>query len=361
MTSSSHTTLLEHAAVKRDAARDREPSDRALVRTRRERFPRAFAWALGICLSLTGATWLTAFALLQHKSRTLLVLGDSVFAGYRQEPGVRFQDWLQRYVGSEWSVVNFAEPSAQTGDFYLRLMEAELLGVKPDLVVIGLAPQKLIPDSVGALRLNEDGANLSWLPLDREGYRYYQTLDDHLKRIAVTRKLGLVAGFYDGLRRLSLEYLEWPSQRRRRARASESERSEWIRTHTQELEERWVHAQDTQLSTSNRTQDFTFLIEALRARHIRVVVVMPPALHPRALRMLSGSALHNLNDVYQQTLEFCAQLGVPVLDFNAPDTRRSFVSAEWDDLNHLRAPACFQRMARAVYDFIQAQYPASRA
>jgi hypothetical protein len=292
----------------------------------------------------------------------MLVLGDSIFAGYRQEPGMRFQDWLQRDFGRDWSVVNFAEPSAQTGDFYLRLAQAELLGVKPDIVVIGLAPHKLVPDAPGAMRLNEDGANLSWLPLDAEGYRYYQTLDDHLKRITVIRKAGLLFGFYDGLRALSLEYLEWPLQRKRRAQASEGARSAWIQRHTRELEERWHDAQDTtQVEGSDRARDFAFLIEALRARNVPVVVVMPPALHPVALGALSPSALQHMSSVYEQTQELCARLAVPVLDFNAPARRQSFVSAEWDDLNHLRSPACWKRMARAVYEFFRTGLGTERA
>jgi hypothetical protein len=288
----------------------------------------------------------------------VLVLGDSIFAGHRQEPGVRFQDWLQRDFGSGWSVVNFAEPSAQPGDFYLKLVQAELLGVKPDLVVVGLAPQKLVPEFVGSYRLNEDGMNLGWLPLDREGLRFYQTLDDHLKGVALVRKAGQLFSFYDGLRALSLQYLEWPMQRRRRLHASEAARSEWIRKHAQELEERWRDAKDTtQLQATQQTKDFAFLIEALRTRHIRSVVVMPPALHPAALHMLSASSLDKLNLVYQQTLALCAQLGAEVLDFNAPDKRKRFTPSEWDDVNHLRAPACFERMARAVYELIQPRAP----
>lgn len=326
------------------------------------RFPRAFAYAVCISLTLTAAAWLSASTSLHSSQRTLLVLGDSVFAGYRQRPGVRFTDWLQRDIGGDWSIVNFAEPSAQTGDFYLRLAEAETLGVKPDLVVIGLAPQKLVPETIGAMRLNEDGRNLGWLPLNREGYNYYRTLDEHLKRMALTRKAGMLFGFYDGLRALSLEYLEWPMQRRRRAHASEAQRAEWIQKHTGELEDRWVDAKDiSPLSKSDRAQDFMFLVEALRARAIRTVVVMPPALHPNALRMLSPSALHNMNLVYQEALDLCAHLALPVLDFNAPDKRESFVSAEWDDLNHLRAPACFRRIARAVGDFVRSHYPARPA
>jgi hypothetical protein len=326
------------------------------------RFPLALAWALGGSLFLTGIAWLSAISVLHDAHHSVLVIGDSVFAGYRQEPGVRFQDWLQHYVGSDWSVVNFAEPSAQAGDYYLKLIEAETLGIKPDLVVVGLAPHKLVPESVGSMRLNDNGTNLGWVPLDREGYRFYQTLDEPLKRVALTRKAGMLFGFYDALRALSLEYVEWPMQRRRRARASESRRSEWIRRHTVELEQRWEHAEDTtELTATQQAKDFTFFVEALRARHIRAVAVMPPALHPAALRMLSTSALHNLNRVYHQTLELCARLGMPVLDFNAPDKRRDFRPAEWDDLDHLRAPACFHRMARAVYDFIQSQHMASRA
>jgi hypothetical protein len=329
--------------------------------TQRAHFPRALAYAVAVCLSLTAATWLIAFATLHSSRHTLLVLGDSVFAGYRQEPGVRFQDWLQHEIGSDWSVVNFAEPSAQTGDFYLRLLEAEVLGVKPELVVIGLAPQKLVPEAIGAARLNEDGTNLGWLPLNREGYRYYQSLDEHSKGMALTRKLGLLLGFYDGLRALSLEYIEWPIQRRNRAHASEEKRAEWIRMHVRELAQRWdAPPQSLTIDDSDRAHDFRFLIEALRARQIRSVVVMPPALHPNALRMLSPGALHNLNRVYEETLDMCARLAVPVLDFNAPDKRTSFVSAEWDDLNHLRAPACFQRMARAVRDFMRSRYPSLR-
>ena len=321
------------------------------------RFPRAFAYAVGICLTLTAAAWLGAFACVHTSKKTLLVLGDSVFAGYRQHPGVRFTDWLQRDIGGDWSIVNFAEPSAQTGDFYLRFAEAETLGVKPDLVVIGLAPQKLVPETIGAARLNEDGMNLGWLPLNREGFNYYRTLDEHLKRMALTRKAGMLFGFYDGLRALSLEYLEWPMQRRHRAHAHEAERAEWIQKHTVELEKRWVDAQDiSPLSKSDRAQDFIFLVQALRTRAIRTAGVMPPALHPNALRMLSPGALHNMNLVYQEALELCAHMAIPVLDFNAPDKRKSFVSAEWDDLNHLRAPACFRRIARAVGDFVRSHY-----
>jgi hypothetical protein len=59
-----------------------------------------------------------------------------------------------------------------------------------------------------------------------------------------------------------------------------------------------------------------------------------------------------LHAVYRETLELCARLGLPVLDFNAPAERERFAPWQWDDLNHLRSPECYRRMARALQNLV---------
>jgi hypothetical protein len=319
---------------------------------RRTTWPKAALAALLGSLLTTGVAWGAAAWLLPHNKHCALVVGDSMFAGYRLEPGVRFQDWLQRELGASWSVLSFAEAASRPGDFYLQLTEAELLGAKPEVVVIGVSPQKLVPEFEDSSRLNEDGVDLRWLPLDREGYRFYQTLDDHLKQVTAVRKLGLVCGYFEALRAVTLEYVQWPWERRRRAHADPARRQQWIRDRTREIELRWQHADGAdklvrELGTQE-ARDFAFLVDALHARHVRVVAVMPPGFHAQVLQALSEQARRNLEAVYKETLALCAHLGVSVLDFNAPSERSRFVPEDWDDHVHLGAPRCYHRMARAV-------------
>jgi hypothetical protein len=86
---------------------------------------------------------------------------------------------------------------------------------------------------------------------------------------------------------------------------------------------------------------------------------MPPGFHTGVQQTLSAQALQNLQEAYRETLALCADLGVVVLDFNRVSERARFLPAHWDDLQHLRAPECFRRMARAVQRFVHAQPGAS--
>ena len=319
---------------------------------RSPRLPLALLCALGLCLALSGLTWLGCQLRMPARPHTLLVLGDSILAGYRMAKGSRFQDWLERELGPDWSAVNVAAPASQPGDYYLQLAQAELLGVKPEVVIIGLTPHKLVPETEHAPRLAEDGVNLRWLPLTREGLRFYRSLDPGLQRSTWVYKAGLAFGFWDALRLLWLEQVEWPFNRYQRAHRRPEQRREWIAGKARELDLRWQHV-DAELAglrarSTREVADLTFLVEALRARHVRVLAVMPPGFHTGVYQSLSASTLTNLSQAYRETLALCSDLGIEVLDFNRPPERERFLPAQWDDLQHLRAPECFRRMAHAV-------------
>lgn len=313
---------------------------------------RGLVGALCAVLTLSACAWLAASAMAPKGKHTLLVLGDSFFASYRLDPGNRFQDWLARDLGEGWKVASFAAPAAQPGDFYLQLCEAEFLGVRPEVVLIGLGPQQLVPEFEDSVRLDEDGTNLMWLPLNREGQAYFRSLDSHLREVAVVRKLGLLFGFYDALRALWLEHVEWPSDRLRRARADHEQRASWIAARATEFEKRWRNRDDAANAVasggSELARDFVFLVDALHRRGVRVLAVIPPALHTGVRKALSAQTRRNLDAVYQQTLALCESLRVPVVDFNAPQQRDQFAARQWDDVLHLRDPSAFGRMSGAV-------------
>lgn len=330
---------------------------------RRSRLPTALLCALGIWVALSGATWLGLRQILPGRAHTVLVLGDSVLAGYRMAKGNRFEDWLQRELGPDWTAVNFAAPASQPGDYYLQLAQAELLGVKPELVVIGLTPHKLVPEVADSPRLAEDGINLRWLPFTAEGKRFYSTLTPHEQRMTWVYRAGLLFGFCDMLQALWREQVEWPINRYQRARRSPEQRRTWMASRARELDERWQNV-DAELARlrARRTReirDLAFLVDALRARHTRVAVLMTPGFHTGVYQTLSARTLENLQQAYRETLALCSDWGLAVLDFNRSSERVRFLPAQWEDLQHLRSPDCFRRMAHAVQRFVRAQLGAA--
>ncbi|HEX7478094.1 MAG TPA: hypothetical protein VF331_09830 [Polyangiales bacterium] len=322
--------------------------------------PAAFGWALGLAMLTSAVAWLSAIALLDSGPRTVLVLGDSVFANYRLERGGRVQDWLSRELGRGWSTVNLSEPAAHTGDLYLQLAKAEFLRVQPSVVVIGLSPQKLLNEPDEDPRLDEDGTNLRWLPFDREGYELFKTLDPHLQRVSVVRKLGLfTVGFYEALRSVWLEHVEWPWERRRRAHESPARRQAWMRGHARQIARRWEAETRTQsyerFTATTEAHDFRFLVDALRRRGVPMLVVMTPEMHTGILHTLSPRVLERMHQAYHYSLTYCAQLQVPVVDFNSQRERERFGPEQWDDIYHLRAAESFRRMAHEIYRWMGAQ------
>jgi len=341
----------------RDDTDTSSPTGAHGTRTISRKFPEflrhnALFWSIFLVSLASLLSWLSAslrYASFKHQA---LILGDSLFASYRITPGSRFQDWLEQDLGSDWSVINFAEPASHVADFYLQFAEADFLRVSPSVVLVELGPRKLAPETDHAPRLSAEGENLKWLPLSREGGSFLKSLDAHDKRTAVVQKVGLIFGFYDAIRTLWLETVEWPYKRRRRAHADSHARELWNQKSAKSLGGTWAHRDyarnPLQLDQTTETKDFVFLVGVLQARHIPVVVVIPPDLDPDMARTLPPAALMQLRAVYEHTLKLCQKLNVPVVDFNTSDKQSWLQSEDWDDLNHLRSSGSARHMAVAV-------------
>jgi hypothetical protein len=320
----------------------------------------ALAVALGVSLLMwsTVALWL---ATPRHK---LLLLGDSYSIGWFVGPGGRLEDWLQRDLGEPWVVENFGQSNAHMGDHYLELAKAEFLGFRPDAVVLGLSPHKLVPDDEQQEkpRFRNHGRNLRWLPWNAEGLQLFGSLTRDEQVASVVQKIGLIFGFYDGLDGWFEEHV---TARKRVARFRHTDAD---RTHSEVHRtarkiaaywERKTIGTYEQVRGNTETRDLAFLVHAIRRRHIQVVAALLPVGNEALLQNLfSPAAREKLAISYQYTLRVCQELQLPVIDFNTPERRAQFGAEQWGDTFHLKTAAAYGELATPVATWIRQHVPA---
>lgn len=324
-------------------------------------WPKALVLALGTAGLVTLLTFVGSTRHLSTPHRQVLLLGDSGIGNYRIAEGERLQDWLDRELGGDWTTRNFAEPGAYSADYYLLFRKAVLLGVKPDLVVISLVPQKLVRESEHEPRFDEDGINLKWLPLSAEGWRFFATLEPRLLRVAIVRKLGLLFfGFYEAIRDGWVEHVQWPSQHRRLLEADQAQRQARVFEQAVTVGKKWSEEVQVggyaEMASNVAARDFEFLLRVLHDEGIPVLVLLLPQGHTGVVpRAFLPAAIAKYDQAYRHTLRFLRERGVPVLDFNTPERLTSFTPDEWDDLCHLKSSRSFHRMARGIREWMQSQ------
>lgn len=323
----------------------------------KRRWPKALSISLGSAFALTVIAFLVARAPLARGRHKVLIVGDSIVAGYRCGVNQCIEDRLNQELGRDWNVRNFAEPGAQLNDYYLMLSKAELLGFEPEVVVITLPPKKLVLSG----ELTNDGTNLRWLPLNREGLEFYGGLQRTRSRpLLLLRKASLLFGFYEGLSSLWERRFAFPGKRRAMLRESRETRHKRMLLGAQKIVDDWgryIHAVNEQTiaaSTAASSRELDFFIGVLRKRHIRPVIFIPP--WPRDELVKAGfaaDALAKFDVSYAYLRRWCRERGLSVVDTS---DSRAFESDDWDDFQHVRTPQAFEHLATPLKDWISANH-----
>jgi len=321
----------------------------------RRRWPLALLASLGSAFALTLVAFFVARASLSRGRHKVLIVGDSIVAGYRCGVNQCVEDRLNQALGSEWNVRNFAEPGAQLNDYYLMLSKAELLGFEPEVVVITLPPKKLVSSS----SLTEEGTNLRWLPMNQEGMEFYDALQrDRPQPLLLLRKASLLFGFYEALNALWEQRYEFPGKRRAMLRESHEKRHRRLLAGAQQIIDDWgkyVHAKSdgtATASTEASSRELDFFLEVLRRRHIRPVILVPP--WPRNELVQAGfpaDSLGKFDASYAFLHDWCKARNLPVVDTSDATNLRS---DDWDDFQHVRTARGFEHLAAPLADWLAA-------
>jgi hypothetical protein len=250
-------------------------------------------------------------------------------------------------------VQNFAESGARIGDYYLLLSKAELLGFSPDVAVIELNPSKLVREFDSGPALDEDGKGLMWLPMTREGARYARSRSAHFRDLLPLRKASLLFGFYEGLRSLWLQQVNWPARRKAMASEDPAARRARMRARALELGQIWSANVDPQsyeqFLASPGVRDLDFLQQALAERGAHALILLPPWPNQS---LIAGALSERGREVMAQNraylLRFCSERHLQVTALDDPKTLASFTDQHWDDLEHLRSAHAYAAMGEAV-------------
>ncbi len=320
----------------------------SLIRKPFRSFP-AISRALSILILLNAATFGVIHFLLRDPRPSIFLLGDSCIGNYRPAPGARVQDFLQR-MEPGYRVVNLAEPGANALDFTLLMYKGFFFAQPPRYAVFTFAPDKLV-DSRHRERMDESGANLRWLPLNRDGLRIWKVLSPQERNTAVVQKIGLgVYGFTDIITHFWVHGVQWPQERKAMQNAS-PERHRKIMEHAR----RGGLSLDTMCILSDhdyrsqiRVRDFQLLLNLLHSHQTTPVVIIHPQGNPALLaRVYSPSALARCDLMDARLCQWLSNQNVSFDDLT-PNARTNFPDSDWDDAEHLKAPAAFFRIARTI-------------
>jgi len=325
------------------------PPFRQLFRT----FPAA-SRAVSLSLLASLATLLLAHLLDPSDRPRLFLLGDSCIGNYRQHPGQRIQDLLQRINGN-YHVDNLAEPGAAPLDYLLQYFKGVRVLGRPERAVFTVTPDKFLPDG-DTLRFNEDGVNLRWIPWNRSGQLLWQHMTPREQEIGMVQQVNVVlGGFVDGLRALWIRYIQWPWERYRML-TSDLTRRQRIFNRTvgvgKQLEGTPV-GDSAMFSRFPKSRDAALALEILRREHIPTLVLILPYANPALVqRAFSPLALAKRDSSIVRMKEWLGHEGVTYLDLNAPQHLSQFPDERWDDHVHLKDPRAFAYMAEQINRWI---------
>ena len=171
-------------------------------------------------------------------------VGDSFTGNYRFEPGERLQDLLGAEMGAEWTVVNHARPGARTLDIFMQVDQARLFHGEPDAVILPLQVSKLMPWE-SPVRMDKRGDNLKWWDVDLSS-PLWTSFNEEYRRKVLIHKLGLLAGFLDGIEYLYVEHVQNPLEREQ-MRKDAPKRQERIAKKIVAIGERGIRLRSIQL------------------------------------------------------------------------------------------------------------------
>lgn len=317
-------------------------------------FSRVLAITLGSSLFLLLAL---KFCLDDPRPKAWL-LGDSGIGNYRLLPGERLEDALG-FMLPEFTVRNWAEPGAHPYDLWLQDQKGRLVAGRPSVIIVVISPDKFYGDSLD--RFDENGANLRWLPWNRNGLQLLDRLSVTEFHCAVVEQFDFLAfATADVLRALWLHQVQWPWERHCMQKAS-SERVRKIEAKTRTLGtslEAMSPGDDAAFARMPRTQDMEQILEFWKAEGIPVLVVLHPYANPHLLaRTWSPKALARRDSITALMLRWLQRQPVKTLNLNSPDQIATFPDSCWDDYAHLKDPKVFHQMAEQIATWIKITEP----
>lgn len=320
------------------------------------RFPAAL-WALGVTLLVSGASYVAFKLLYRAPGPTVFLVGDSGIGNYRITPGARIQDQLTRVLGGEIQSCNWAEPGARTGDFYLQYSFGKMVVGKPRHVVVAFAPDKLLCDGPQA-RFDDDGRNLRWIPWTRGGLRYWRSLDDRDRGVAVVQQVGAALFSEWDLARIGwIQLVQWPSQRQKMFQAGPERRRKIEERFLAKVESFQAGADlsDSAMEARQIMKDFDLALQALRDDGIEPLVVLLPICNPDlARKLLPERTLAQRDSVDARVNRWLAGRGIDRIDYNTPERLALFPDSAWDDAEHIKDPAAFSIIAADIGKWVRA-------
>lgn len=296
----------------------------------------------------------------QDERPKVFLLGDSFIGNYRLAPGERMQDLLEQQ-DPQLHVENWAEPGATPLDLFLQYSRGTLVAGRPEAVVIGLSPSVFesdsppISDDAGddsPHRLDEDGANLRWIPWNKTGWNFFTHLTPRERNVAVVQQASLLLfSAADVGRALWVRFVQWPWERAQ-MQAAAADRRVRIERHALRSGTDLEHVQireDAGFAAQPRARQARVTLQALRQEGVRTLVLILPYGNPELLRRThSPAALAKRDLLIERVRTWLTSQGVAYLDFNVPKELEHFPDTAWDDRCHLKSPAAVAYIAQRI-------------
>ena len=322
------------------------------IRIAIQAFPAA-SLAISIAISSSLAT-LAVIRILNRSSRPrIFLLGDSCIGNYRLHPGRRFEDILQK-ANPGYRIDNLAEPGAAPLDYLMQSFKGRITRGDADHVILAMTPDKFLES--GTPRLDEDGANLRWLPWNRFGLEIWGTLSPQEREKCLVQQINFIFfGPVDALRALWIRFVQWPWERYRMW-ASGIHRHRLIYERTvaigKDLETTPIGS-PSDFSARPRAQDAAEVLSILRQERIRTLVVILPYANPSLVeKAFSPLALAKRDSSIVRMKQWLDQQGATYIDFNQPQCLSQFPDNRWDDHVHLKDSRAYAYMATEIDHWI---------
>ncbi len=328
------------------------------------------AWLLLVSVAVHGALWAACRLAFRDARPKLFLLGDSGIGNYRLAPGQGLHDALQAR-RTDWAVTNWAEPGATPLDYFLQFGRGQRLAGAPQQVILAISPDLFAesapaPEPVhgGELsfwpqgpattphRLDEDGANLRWLPCDAAGRDFAEHLTRREHTIALVQQASLpLVGYLDALRSAWLAWVQWPYERRALAQAGPERRraiEQSAATYGRELAGLRL-GDDREFATRPRSLQLAATLDAIHRSGVPTLTVVLPFANPELMaRVASPAALANRDLLVQRLRQWLADRREPTVDLNTQEDLSHFRDDQWDDRAHLKSPTAMAYIATRI-------------
>lgn len=317
-----------------------------LTRVWRE-FP-ALSRALAIGAILSGTSWAVLRWLHRDPRPAVFLLGDSAFCNYRLLPQEGLDTLLASHLPGR-RVLNLARPGARSLDMAMQFSEGLALVGEPKDVVVSLSPEGLV---AAPNRVDSDGESFRYLELDRRSLVLWQRLTEHERSIAVVQRISrLLYTPVDMAHDAWLHLWKWPRKRLQLLHSGPSRKTriaEHCANRGRVLEQALLPSQRA-YDTLPNLLDTRALLEYLQSHGARVTVVIMPFGNRTLIDSTWSPEARARRDTSMARLRhWLADRSQVVVDFNDPGWETQFPAPFWDDIDHMKVAAPYDRIAARI-------------